>query len=54
MNCSARSTSHLTKNLADSWWQIPPFGKDFQPEKTPEIAIFAEFRTNEPFGTDLV
>jgi hypothetical protein len=22
--------SLLLKNLADCWWQIPPFGKDFQ------------------------
>jgi hypothetical protein len=39
------------KNLADCWWQIPPFGKDFQAIAALKIAEFPKDSAFHVFGT---
>jgi hypothetical protein len=36
------------------WWQIPPFGKDFQVFSGPNSALFAELWHSRKNGTALV
>jgi hypothetical protein len=54
MNCSDRSITLSVKNLADCWWQIPPFGKDFQAFSHSENDDFPEFGCFRDCGTTLV
>jgi hypothetical protein len=42
------------KNLTDCWWQIPPFGKDFQALALVKKGEFANFGAILHFGTALV
>jgi hypothetical protein len=42
------------RNLADCWWQIPPFGKDFHAFGTAEIGKFLELSRFLHSGTALV
>jgi hypothetical protein len=51
-----RALRHLTRSQipADSWWQIPPIGKDFRSVSRPEIALSAELRPSARTGTVLV
>jgi hypothetical protein len=41
----------FVKNLTDCWWQIPPFGKDFQLIDVLKIAEFPQDSAFRVFGT---
>jgi hypothetical protein len=53
MNCSDRSIHFSIKNLADCWWQIPPFGKDFQPSSPCKKREVAEDEAFRKYGTGI-
>jgi hypothetical protein len=44
----------FNQNLADCWWQIPPFGKDFHRDLPLKIDIFPEISDFPECGTALV
>jgi hypothetical protein len=41
----------LVSNLADCWWQIPPFGKDFQARSAREKGENPEDMAFRKLGT---
>jgi hypothetical protein len=43
----------FAQKLADCWWQIPPFGKDFRFVSKGKIALLAEVCCFLRYGTGL-